>query len=537
MLKYIREYCGREAQSLTAQSIVEWKKSGSEIMSPPGRPANHEFNKRWMNFAYKLKPDGKEKLRMESAPQSVDVFRAYGLRLQNFAATDKSRRLNGDMNLGMTLYDHDKNDVFEFDWMDYCNHPKTKPIEKHTHVPDTTPSFGSQAEDERVMAHSLSRSTCYRTLHKHSVNFRGITTIDKKVPTEDVVVNFQRQTRKILDDSSVYRSDRFILFLDETATKHESKKRLPVPNGIKSIPGSAINEKTGFTSVTICTRDGLCLGPNIILKCSIKDEFDLTTSRVLKTLHKEHFTAPTWYYGDDFECIIDGQTYKRPYLINIEDGTLYTVQNEGYMDRAGMMLLAQKLLSRFYPGEKKALIMDNFSAHVDDEVLVQLKKINIDTILLPPNTTPILCVPDTHYHKPLKSFLASERALEVMEQNLEWQRKRSEIVKMSGDWDDAPLFIPKAETNIKLIQSCTTFYLEKANEDEFRAGARRAWINAGLLAQEDGTYIEYDSKEKKIDTSIHPTDWYDEKLQLELYQTSREKSHGKYLVRMRNKAI
>ena len=434
------------------------------------------------------------------------------------------------MILGMELYDHEKEDVFNFDWMDYGGYPKTRKIEKPVHIPVTTPIFKSDEEDQRVIAHNLSRATCYRVLQKHSVKFKGITTVDKKVPSKDVIVDFQRRTRKILDDPNKYASDRYVLFMDETATKHESKKKLPVPNGIKSIPGSAINEKTGFTSVTICTRDGLCLFPNIILKCSVSDEFDLTSSRVLKNLHKEVFTSPTWHYGDDFSCDIAGKTYKRPYLVNLEDGTLLTVQNEGYMDRVGMILLAEKCLSRFYPGDRKVMLLDNFSAHTDEKVTAVFKKFNIDIILLPPNTTPILCVPDTHYHKPLKSYLANARALEVMDQSLTWQLERSHIITRSEDWSDAPIFTPKAETNIKLIQSCLNFYLEKANMDDFRVGARRAWIDAGLLAKEDGTYIEYNSKDKKIDTRIHPTEWFDEQMQLKTYQTPLEKSMGKYLV-------
>ena len=527
LIDYITFELGPGARFLCVDTIGLWKKAGTKIKSPPGRPGVPLFVKGLVNFAFKLKPDENSgSLQIECGPQNIHVFQAHALRMQKFTSSELASRRH---NLRIPIKVIDKPDQFQFDFLEQELQPD-KVVVPDKFVPDMTPIWSSEKEDERVLAHNFSKRTCYRILEKNDITFQSVTTVNKPMPSESNIQAWQKRARLVMSDTDKYQSDRVILFMDETAVRHEANDRIPVPKGLKSVAGGAVNEKSGFSGVTLCARDALSLPPLIILRCKVQNEYDLTTSRILHVLHKSHFSAPSWQFGT-YKCVVDSKEYIRPYLMNMEDGCLITVQNEGYMDSAVMQLWIEKLLVRIIPGMKKLLFLDNFSAHLQKDVERCFLMNNIDTIFLPANTTPILCVPDTHYHAPLKSFLSTERGLEIMEESLQWQQKRSALLESGADWDVLPLFNPTNQSNASLLSSYMEFCLEHANNDKFRAGARRAWFNAGLLASDiDGSYKDYTADEKKIDTKKHSTSWYDRELQKKSYMTRFEKATGGYQV-------
>ena len=526
LIEYIIYELGHGSRTLCENTICSWKKKGSAVKSPPGRPALTTFKKSWMNFAYKLKPDDKGSLQLECGPQNIHAFRAHALRMQHYTSAERASRRH---QLRIPIHAIEKADQFKFDFLEDDTDAERILIPS-TFTPDMTPIWASECEDSRVIDHTFSIRTCYRMLEQNDVNFQSVTTVNKPMPSESTIQAWQKKSRAIMDDTEKYQSDRIILFMDETAVRHEANTRLPIPKGVKSVAGGAMNEKSGFSGVTLCSRDALSMSVLIILKCNVKNDQDLTTSRMLNTLHKVNFCAPDWQYGV-YKCTVDQKQYIRPYLMNMEDGCLITVHNEGYMDSAVMQLWIEKLLVRISPGMRKLLCLDNFAAHLQKDVECCFARNNIDTIFLPANTTPILCIPDTHYHAPLKAFLARTRGVEIMEESLTWQHDRSQRLERGADYDDLPPFNPTNQTSASLLSSYMDFSIEYANSDDFRAGARRAWVKAGLLRSDlDGDYHDYTMQEKKINVKKHPTSWYDAKLQKKEYMTRAESHKGDYQV-------
>jgi hypothetical protein len=72
-------------------------------------------------------------------------------------------------------------------------------------------------------------------------------------------------------------------------------------------------------------------------------------------------------------------------LFNGRKDVLLQTEN-GWMNTHAMMMYLDEI---FEPrnGDPCALIMDNFSAHIDDQVMTEMKKLHIEPILVPPNCT------------------------------------------------------------------------------------------------------------------------------------------------------
>ena len=190
-------------------------------------------------------------------------------------------------------------------------------------------------------------SWCHRFMRRNKLSVRTRTTVGQKLPDDwqervEEFNNFLSRRRGELgvDSSHVFNMDEVPMSFDAPLSRTVDEV------GAATIPISTTgHEKTGFTVVLACSEAGKKLKPMVIFK--------------RKTMPKE----------------------------NLPNGVVVHVQQKGWMDRDGMIVWANKVWRprpvSFFE-RKSLLILDSFSAHIDEGVLDILRKEHLTTTAVIP---------------------------------------------------------------------------------------------------------------------------------------------------------
>jgi hypothetical protein len=342
-------------------------------------------------------------------------------------------------------------------------------------------------------------------LKRYELTKRRCTTTLKNKPTEAEVRMKMQAIQTFITENN--------LTPDRVFNEDETGIRWCTPLLHQYVPkdadrASSLCDDSGrFTAMLGANGDGKMIPLYIILKSSVKSNFDLTSSTILKKLHEGSTTkgvhtpailpAEKGWVLKQFVCQIKDkkqvpQTYKRPFLFNTETLHVVTVQNKAWNDAVGMMLHIREQLApykqKYFPNEKVLMVVDNVATHHVPEVQQEFLKDSWTVMYLPPNMTSELQPMDLAVNATCK---AAMRRLRI-DGALQYMRRYQAIYNSClREKKTVPEFRPQNPTYSDGVITMLNMMEKEFQNEDFIKGVKKSFQNACILPKADGTFSKY----------------------------------------------
>ena len=321
------------------------------------------------------------------------------------------------------------------------------------------PKFRSQV---KVQALKFSKRWVAGWFERADLNKRRVTTTEKAKPSvasvQETMANIQG---RVVEGG--YLADE-VVSADETGIFYGCPpKHQYVPDGERAVAPDS-DEKARFTKMMMGTAKGNMLADFDIIKCSqTKNPVDLTSTRVLKTLHaKAGFTAADGWEFKVWERKLllpargkkkadaEPRLYKRPYLIHSESGNIITVQHKAWMDTTGCCMWVDLCIGPHFAKKrgKSFLIWDSCGPHKTQAVLDTLKEWSIEEAKLPVNMTGDLQIMDLVGNAPAKAGIRRDRIERIFNAFQAWKLERLKALYEGGALPDFKPLKPTIEEGL-----------------------------------------------------------------------------------------
>lgn len=368
-------------------------------------------------------------------------------------------------------------------------------------------------EQEVIQKLKFRRTWIQGWLRRCALRKRRISTQIKKLPPPDEVQRQMAEIQKRVVDGDYSAAE--VFSGDETGMLFGAPpllQHIPVDADRATAPEG--DDKARFTSFLYGSAAGIMEPSFNIVKCSSKNPFDLSGTRVVHNLHTTSFTAAkgwklfTWAR----ELMLPQKKgapamptkCKRPYLIH-NDGTVITVQNNAWMDSTGMALWCDTQIGpRMRERRSKTLMVwDNCGPHKVQAVRDVLAEWNIEVADLPPKMTDTLQVMDLAVNGPLKAAIRRHRTNELFEYFQEWKIRRLTAATRPGA--SLPEFSPpkpKLANGLEALFECLANSLAT---NDFKQSMQRTFVKVGLWKGRDNEFVVYRSHKKLGAVSMLPS--------------------------------
>lgn len=363
---------------------------------------------------------------------------------------------------------------------------------------------------------TFSPTWCTRFLDDMRMTKRRITNIVKKnLPSEAEVLSQMKGIQEQVTNGGWREGDvskaqpysrRLTVNCDETATHYSAQfQHQWVPKGTDRGSAPAADEKRRFTSMIGGSADGEVLPTFNIITCTVKQDQkasnygDLTSSTILRSIYEK---IPGFRGDDGWESRVwvkslpskipdlPNVTYKRPYLIHKDKGTVITIHNNAWMDSPGLVMWADLVLKPWAKGQRMLLVWDNCPSHKTDDVVNYFQSLDIEVAYLPPNMTDKLQPMDLCINGPLKSYMRRFRGEDTFDYMQQFQKDSREALEKNNP---QPLFsppLPKIHDGLLMFLKAMK---QMCESDGFSAGLQRIFIKVGLALDpaRDNTFRPY----------------------------------------------
>ena len=335
---------------------------------------------------------------------------------------------------------------------------------------------------------------------------RKISTYKHKVPKTSEVRRHMHELQTLIRKSRVQKSR--VINFDETAfvwALQSKYQYIPANTKRALVPGKDAKERATFGVATNSLGEPL---PSItVLKTNCKSKTDLRSATKLSALlQTDEFStggwvSKLWEYTDKA-----GTIHYRPYLIN-EKGDLITLQHKAWMDAVLIIMWAELIVAPWAvdaEGKREPVfvVWDNFRAHTTDEVKSRLLELCIRQGTLPPNMTSELQPMDLIVNFTLKSEVRKRRASILFDEFCEWAVERSAAKRRGAKIEDLSAFDPPAPTVQSGIQTILSVLHHQLTAPKRQQSLSQCFIDVGIIPREDGTYVEYNAEDYKVDQRI-----------------------------------
>lgn len=366
-------------------------------------------------------------------------------------------------------------------------------------------------DDERVRALKLGPSWQTSFLAWANLHRRRVTTASSKEPAFEDIKKWIEETQQLIEEKEIQPT--CLLSADETAyVPAAAPINQYVSNGERASAPPGTDDKSRCTAMLAAAADGELLPAFVILKCSVKNKTDLTSSTILSTLHRQSLLALHAWQLKSWEktlTVKEGNKmvqrhYQRPYLYNVATGLLLSVQNKAWMDTAGCIMWLELCVHPWLKqqGRLPAMIVwDGCGPHATQAVAQAAADLDPPLFLrqLPPNVTSKMQVMDLVVNGPLKSRLRRVRAENNFVYFIDDFKPRLDAwIANPVVGSSAPEFLPPKLGHEQVVAALTTTLAEMQDDAKLRAAISRTFARV-CLAKVDGLWPQFQGTAAVVD--------------------------------------
>lgn len=337
-------------------------------------------------------------------------------------------------------------------------------------------------------------------LQRHDLHRRRISGVERmNYPTKEEVQKVLDDIRAFFVSNDLTPDD--IINADETGIFYGAQPLYQyVGAKEKRAAAPESDEKARFTAMVCASADGIVYPTFYIVKCTVQDTTDYTSSRVLNAFLTDNtFNPATVVQGQQRRPWMKREwqrelrlpvkkdvwvtkTYKRSYLLNVDTGDVITVQNNAWNDTVGTAMWFDVVLGPAAEKRKRPflLIWDNCGCHTVpalQEVCIN-RPFPIYAMRLPPNMTALLQVMDLVVNGPLKAAIRRARCEQLIDHFRTWKAARAAELQKPPAMQQLPPFSPPKPTQIQGIKTTIDALGTLACRDSFKCALRRTFITA-----------------------------------------------------------
>lgn len=366
-------------------------------------------------------------------------------------------------------------------------------------------------DDTRIQNLKFRRSWVRGWLRRCAMRKRRITAQEKTLPPPEKVQERMRQIQETVVAGGFARGEVFngdetgVLFGALPLTQYIpfDADRATAPEG---------DDKARFTAFLYGSAEGNMEPAFIITKCTSKNSFDLSSTRVVQNLHAlpDYSAVRGWTLKNwERQIMLPAKknaapslvTCKRPYLIHF-DGTVITCQNRAWMDSAGMCMWVDVQLGPRRQGSKTLMVWDNCGPHKVAAVRQVFEDWNIKCEELPPKMTDILQVMDLVVNGPLKASIRRHRVHGLFDYFQSWKIARLQAVAQGVA---PPSFNPPKPKLAHGVRALLDALGTSLQTPEFKANMARTFVKVGLWSTPSSGFVEYTSHKKLGSVGLLPS--------------------------------
>ena len=465
--------------SLTRQSVMSWRRDGTEPKVRTGRPVVVDFERRVLGrLMYTVLNDVNDP---ESATVVANVAHSYEI-IKLAGKTEQQEAL-------------------------WAENPTVQKLQ-----------FSSP-----WVVGFLSRATLHR---------RRVTTVDKSRPSVPEVQEHMRAIQAritagppenhlvgLAPVSKRGYPPLLIINADETASRYApALLNQYVPTGTDRGSAPEFDESARFTSMLAGTASGVMLPTFNIIKCTV-DKPDLRSSTVIASLHKQAgyrvtdgWALKTWerklvlkIKGVNVE-----QHYHRPYLLHAAEGTVITTQHNAWMDSVGMCMWTDLLIGPWVKahGGYALLVWDSCGPHKVAAVRDVFDAWNIALEKLPVCMTDILQVMDLIVNGPLKAQMRRFRCASLFAYFQKWKLQWVQELLKPAASRVMPPFQPPKPSLIDGLNLLRAVAAELFSKPAFKESMVATFVKVGLAQDpKAGEFLNYTSHSRsKMPALFAPAD-------------------------------
>lgn len=279
---------------------------------------------------------------------------------------------------------------------------------------------------------------------------------------------------------------------------------------------SSPGDETGrFTAMLGCNGLGDMLPLFLILKVKCKDTFNLCTSRVLNKFCVPGgvCAGPEWVKRKYtvMHPNLNGKLveWQRPYLLNTEDLTVITVQNQAWNDAMAYRMRVNIQLGPYRrsvagndPSIKLLLITDNYGAHKTHEVVQDFALAGWMNMFLPPYTTGKLQPMDVVLNVICKAALRRCRIMIILEdfwkyRALREKHRKAAILNSNSRYAQVvPRFKPSVPCITDGVKQMLVLMENKFKDGSVRKSLQECFVRVGLCKNAKNEWVVYEDNHK-----------------------------------------